>query len=70
MKFTDCSYSQDNSYPTSTNTCTLPIEKCEICERLLCQYHGSTFSHALTCRTPEENEELMKKYGLINNPTE
>lgn len=65
MKYTECYASQDDNDVGSSNCCTLPIERCDCCQRLMCQYHGSTFSHALTCRTPEENETLMKKYGLL-----
>lgn len=64
-KYTDCCYSQDDADPNSVNCCTLPITKCDTCERLMCQYHGSTFSHALTCRTPAENHEMMVKCGLV-----
>jgi len=59
MKYTECYCSQDDSDKGSINCCTLPVVKCDTCERLMCQYHGSTFSHALTCRTPAENKALI-----------
>ena len=62
MKYTECYGSQDDSHENSVNCCTPPIIKCDVCQRLMCQYHGSTFGHSLTCRTPEENETLMKKH--------
>lgn len=53
------------NYNPEGDTCTPPIQQCEVCKRYLCEYHGSTFSHAMTCRTPEEDEKLKRKYGLI-----
>jgi len=62
--YTQCYQSQEIT-ENSHMCCSGKITTCEVCKRKMCDYHGSTFSHAMTCRTPEENKKLMVKYGLI-----
>lgn len=63
--YTSCKYSQEIT-ENSTMCCSGNITICACCEKKLCEHHADQFSHLLTCRTPKENEELMRKYGLID----
>lgn len=61
--YTECYQSQEIT-EQSNMCCSGKITTCPTCKRKMCEYHGDTFSHCLTCRTPEENEKLLEKYGL------
>ncbi len=62
--FTECYQSHDID-GNNENTCTPPFYTCDVCQRRICEWHANTFSHALTCRTPEETEKGMLKCGLL-----
>ena len=49
----------------NTNCCTPPFETCDVCKRRICDWHGGSFSHAMTCRTPKETEDGMLACGLL-----
>lgn len=62
--YTECYQSQEIT-DHSVMCCEGKIITCDVCKRKMCNWHGNTFSHAMTCRTPKENEKLLKKYGLV-----
>ncbi len=64
VRYTECYQSQEIK-EGSVMCCRGEIKVCGCCKRKMCEYHAETFSHGMTCRTPEENEKLMREYGLI-----
>ena len=43
------------------NCCRYPIIVCNVCERVMCDYHRGTFGHCLTC-----GFDCCKKHEYFN----